>query len=229
MPEAHGPASGAPGWRSISRTAGRPTGASPGETGVPPEFDWGASRGVGAVSVEWPLPVRFMDSGLESIGYKHDVILPMQVFGVAEGDAPKLVLDLSYAVCREICVPEFATLELQLDAATTPRERLAVESALARVPAAAQDVVNAATVDADAAALVITLAAGVEARTIFVEGEPGWYLPAPQRLDADGSGSRYTVSLSGVPKGETVAGRTLTVTVDTRERAVQQRVRVSGP
>src|SRR6185312_14177680 len=49
----------------------------PGDSGVPPVFDFSTSQNVKSVSVLYPAPSRFPDgAGGSSIGYKGDVILP---------------------------------------------------------------------------------------------------------------------------------------------------------
>ena len=42
----------------------------PGDSGVPPAFDFSASENLGSATVLWPAPVRFKDGSGHSIGYK---------------------------------------------------------------------------------------------------------------------------------------------------------------
>ncbi|MCC0015926.1 MAG: hypothetical protein H6878_06410 [Rhodobiaceae bacterium] len=199
------------GWKTYWR--------SPGETGVPPVFDWAASRNLADAAVAWPAPVRFVDSGLESIGYKGDVILPLIVRPADDGGAPVLDLVLFYAVCAEICVPEEARLSLDLGQPTAPRTRLAVEAALSRVPrpSAAGETVRAAMAGSDRETpmtLRIASRGGETPSAVFVEGPENWYLPAP--VAADGSTTDetvYSVPLSGIPADAAIDGAGLTVTV----------------
>ena len=52
-----------PGWKTYWRT--------PGDSGVPPRFDFSKSDNVEAVTVLWPAPMKFDDgAGGQSIGYK---------------------------------------------------------------------------------------------------------------------------------------------------------------
>src|SRR4029079_6779511 len=61
-----------PGWKTYWRY--------PGDSGVPPVFDFSGSENAGRVTVLYPAPARFPDgSGGQSIGYKGDVILPLHV------------------------------------------------------------------------------------------------------------------------------------------------------
>src|SRR2546423_3488925 len=61
-----------PGWKTYWRT--------PGDSGVPPRFDFSKSDNVEAVTVLWPAPHKFDDgAGGTSLGYKHQITLPPRV------------------------------------------------------------------------------------------------------------------------------------------------------
>src|SRR5271168_1767598 len=51
----------------------------PGDSGVPPRFDFSKSTNVKSVTVRWPAPHRFTEEGGASIGYKGSVLLPLEV------------------------------------------------------------------------------------------------------------------------------------------------------
>src|ERR1700755_232404 len=61
----------APGWKTYWRY--------PGDSGVPPRFDFAASQNVKTVTIEWPAPHRFSDDSGITIGYKGDVIFPLRI------------------------------------------------------------------------------------------------------------------------------------------------------
>ena len=95
-----------PGWKIYWR--------SPGDAGFPPDVDWSKSRNLDRLSIAWPVPRRFSVLGFETLGYKDEVVLPLQV-GVAEPGQPVQVkLAVRYLTCAEICVPQEATLALEL-------------------------------------------------------------------------------------------------------------------
>src|SRR5260221_2991265 len=61
-----------PGWKTYWR--------SPGDSGVPPRFDFSKSDNVEAVTVLWPSPMKFDDgAGGHSLGYKQQVVLPLRI------------------------------------------------------------------------------------------------------------------------------------------------------
>src|ERR1700742_907388 len=61
-----------PGWKTYWRT--------PGDSGVPPRFDFSKSDNVETVTVLWPAPMKFDDgAGGFSLGYKKQVVLPLRI------------------------------------------------------------------------------------------------------------------------------------------------------
>ena len=56
----------APGWKTYWRY--------PGDSGIPPRFDFSPSKNVKSVTVRYPAPHRLTDESGTSIGYKHGVV-----------------------------------------------------------------------------------------------------------------------------------------------------------
>src|SRR3978361_1490237 len=53
---------------------------TPGDSGVPPRFDFSKSDNVEAVTVLWPAPMAFDDgAGGHSLGHKGQVVLPLRI------------------------------------------------------------------------------------------------------------------------------------------------------
>ena len=99
----------AEGWKTYWR--------APGEGGIPPSFDWGASENISNVHVHWPRPEVFSSNGLKSIGYSYEVILPVEITPTVPDQAINANLDLHIGICRDICVPVSA--QLSADFGTT--------------------------------------------------------------------------------------------------------------
>jgi len=118
----------APEWKTYWR--------SPGEAGIPPRFDWSKSENLDAITIGWPAPVRYDAFGLETIGYKDEVIFPVTAVLEAPGKALSARLTLGYAVCRDICVPLKADLALQVPEGAGSRTPFAalIKDFTARVP-----------------------------------------------------------------------------------------------
>src|SRR3954467_4334609 len=92
-----------PGWKTYWRY--------PGDSGVPPVFDFSTSENVKNVAVLWPAPHRFSDGSGNSIGYERSAILPLHVVPQDRARPVTLRLKLDYAVCEKLCVPAEAKAE----------------------------------------------------------------------------------------------------------------------
>lgn len=114
-----------PGWHTYWR--------DPGDSGVPPKFDFSGSDNVKSVTVLWPAPDRFPDgAGGNSIGYLDHVILPLRVTPQNAAKHAALKLKLSYDICSNMCVPVESELNLSLSG--DGAEEAAIEKSEIRVP-----------------------------------------------------------------------------------------------
>jgi DsbC/DsbD-like thiol-disulfide interchange protein len=95
----------APHWKTYWR--------SPGDAGVPPVFDWAGSSNLGSVKVHWPRPEVFDFLGMQTIGYRDEVVLPVEITPADPSRPVSLRADMELGVCNDICMP--ATLELGAD------------------------------------------------------------------------------------------------------------------
>lgn len=87
---------------------------SPGDAGYPPETDWSGSTNVAAVDMSWPAPARFSVLGLETLGYEDAVVFPLDVTPTVAGEPIRLSAEIDYLACSDICVPEQASVSLEL-------------------------------------------------------------------------------------------------------------------
>src|SRR6267154_6596304 len=91
-----------PGWKTYWR--------NPGDSGVPPRFDFSKSENVEAVTVLWPAPAKFSDGGGgTSLGYKQQIVLPLRIVARNADKPVTLRADINYAVCEKLCIPVDAT------------------------------------------------------------------------------------------------------------------------
>ena len=97
----------APGWKTYWRY--------PGDSGVPPRFDFSNSQNVKSLNIAWPAPHRFTDDSGATIGYKNGVIFPLRIVPQDPAKPVLLRLKLDYAVCEKLCVPAEGRAELVLD------------------------------------------------------------------------------------------------------------------
>lgn len=120
----------APGWKTYWR--------APGDAGIPPQFTWQAQRGTRAIDIHWPTPEVFHQSGMRSVGYEGEVVLPLRVdLGTNRGDVTlRGTIDLG--ICKDICLPHEVKVSITLPAdATQPDPTIA--AALADEPFDAAD------------------------------------------------------------------------------------------
>ena len=93
------------GWKTYWRI--------PGDSGVPPRFDFSKSDNVEAVTVMWPAPLKFDDgAGGHSIGYHDQIVLPLRIVPKAADKPVTLRAEINYAVCEKLCIPVEANVEL---------------------------------------------------------------------------------------------------------------------
>lgn len=114
----------APHWKTYWR--------SPGEAGIPPEFDWSGSENLGEVIVHWPLPEVFEFQGMRTIGYMRDVVLPLEIRPADPSRPVLLKAAVTLGVCNDICMPAALALSRDLPMQGAPDGLIA--TALASKP-----------------------------------------------------------------------------------------------
>src|SRR5436190_17039339 len=167
-----------PGWKTYWR--------NPGDSGVPPRFDFSKSDNVEAVTILWPAPTKFDDgAGGFSLGYKKQVVLPLRIVAKTADKPVTLRAAITYAVCEKLCIPVEANSELSfMSVASTEDGGLAAALDAVPKPANVGDP-NPLTIrdvkrDGDKKVLVDVGAPEGTEVSLFVEGPtPDWALPIP--------------------------------------------------
>ena len=124
------------GWKTYWR--------APGEAGIPPSFDWRGSRNLRDVAITWPAPEVFRTNGTRTIGYKRQLVLPVEVTPQHANRPVRLRGRIEFGLCSDVCIPGELDFDRELDpkAARDP----AIAAALAQRPySAAEAGVRAAT------------------------------------------------------------------------------------
>ena len=114
----------APGWKTYWR--------APGEAGIPPSFDW-RGGGIEAVTVKWPTPKTFHQSGMRSIGYEGEVVLPLLVRLKGAGKDARLRAVIDIGLCKHVCLPHRLRLKTRIEASAQRPDPL-IAAALANLP-----------------------------------------------------------------------------------------------
>ena len=94
-----------PGWKTYWR--------SPGDSGLPPEFDWSGSANLAGVEFHWPQPEAIASGDDVSLGFHDRLVLPFTARPAQAGQPVELVAEISLGLCERICVP--AHLSLRAD------------------------------------------------------------------------------------------------------------------
>lgn len=117
------------GWKTYWRT--------PGDAGIPPTFSWQGSQNVADVQITWPAPEVFFTSGLRTLGYHDQMVLPVEITPKSLGKPVRLKGQLGIGVCREVCVPSQLSFDHALDSAA--KRNPAILAALASRPFSARE------------------------------------------------------------------------------------------
>jgi DsbC/DsbD-like thiol-disulfide interchange protein len=215
-----------PGWKTYWR--------DPGDSGVPPTFDFSGSDNVKSVAVLWPAPERFSDgAGGHSIGYVDHVILPLQVTPQDAAKPSALNLKLGYAICGNLCVPVESSLKLPLNG--DGAEDTTIEQAQAGVPRRVPlgpgkglAILSVHRQDGEPHPRIIvdvTAPAGAPV-DLFVEGPTSdWSLPLPELVPGaagnDGATRQFSFDLDGLPPDAKPQGAALTFTAVSHDDAIE--------
>jgi DsbC/DsbD-like thiol-disulfide interchange protein len=211
-----------PGWKTYWR--------SPGDSGVPPRFDFSKSENIEAVTVLWPAPVKFDDgAGGSSMGYHDQVVLPLRIVAKNTDKPVTLRAAVNYAICDKLCVPVEADVELAFTSVASTEDS-ALFTALDTVPKPANvGDPNPLTIrdvkrEGKSAVLVDVVAPSEAANiSLFVEGPtPDWALPVPKLLEHSPPGvKRFTFELDGLPPDTNPEGAALKLTLVGGERSYE--------
>ena len=90
---------------------------NPGDSGSPFDATWEVAEGVIVENVEWPTPITIPYPPLMTFGYEGDVVFPFKVFRAIDSDLSSITVDFNFLICADICIPEKASLTLDLSSA----------------------------------------------------------------------------------------------------------------
>jgi DsbC/DsbD-like thiol-disulfide interchange protein len=209
------------GWKTYWRT--------PGDSGVPPRFDFSKSDNVEAVTVLWPAPLKFDDgAGGVSLGYHDQIVLPLRIVAKNVDKPVTLRAEINYAVCEKLCIPVEANVELGF-ASVASTEDSALFAALDTVPKPANvGDPNPLTIrdvkrEGKSEVLVDVVTPDDRAVNLFVEGPtPDWGLPVPKLVEHSPPGvKRFSFQLDGVPPGVNPDGAALKLTLVGGDRSYE--------
>ncbi|XSG81000.1 MAG: protein-disulfide reductase DsbD domain-containing protein [Methyloligella sp. ZOD6] len=204
-----------PGWKTYWK--------SPGDSGVPPYFDWSGSENLKSAELLYPAPKNLPDAGGQAYGYKGEVVFPVKVTPERADEPIKLKLAMDFGLCKDICIPNHADLALEIPAELAPSasDSLIIDRYLAWVPkpveqGALPEIAEIAQdFDRDEPRLVIDIRYPEDAaRTdLFIDaGED--YIPPPMAKGEGKDGTeRFVVTFRDKEEVRDLMGEVLTFTM----------------
>ena len=123
----------ADGWKAYWRT--------PGDGGMPPTLDSSASINIKKLTLQWPVPERFLTvyegfDPIENFGYKKEVVFPINATLEDPEEPAHINMAVNYAVCAEICIFLNTTFNLDISPTTSaePDIQALLEKSLMQLP-----------------------------------------------------------------------------------------------
>lgn len=229
-----------PGWKTYWR--------SPGGTGYGIKIDWSGSKNVQSAELYWPAPVKFETFNFIAQGYKKEVIFPIKVTLQKKHSSLFLKGKLDYLVCDAAnCIPQSKIVTLLVpDKPAKPSENAKeITTALQHVPeknGTDLSIKSAQYIQHENAAsslrLVVFHKLPLESPEVFVEGPKHLFFDKIQSIrtiqEAKGLTSTIDIPIYKNEKRELVhtqnlVGKSLTITLESGDKAVEKTVSVIAP
>jgi len=207
----------AEGWKTYWR--------QPGDSGgIPPRFDWTGSVNLSGARVLYPAPERLSDPTGESIGYKKNVIFPVELTPADPARPVLLKLAFEYGICRDICVPAEARFEVTIAPGAVTGLQAELARMIARVPRAPASIGPGAPALVAARAVLtgsaprltfeVAVPGGAADADLFVEAADGLYLPMAAKVgEAAPDRALFSIDLSRGVEIDRLRGAALRLTI----------------
>jgi suppressor for copper-sensitivity B len=214
---------------------------SPGEAGLPPQLDWSRSQtddgNVGTAALLYPAPQRYTAYGLETVGYRHHVLFPIDVTVRKPGVALNAEVGVDLLVCSSICVPKHFDLKLTVPAGnevappTPGADAPLIDAARAHLPGSADSsglILGGVANNGQAMTFALTSRDSLTAPDIFIEDDDNIGFGAPDvKIDETGHSATLTVHpVDTLPLDRPLAGMKLTLTIANGDQAAEIRATV---
>ena len=209
------------GWKTYWR--------SPGESGIPPYFDFSASSNILDAKVMFPTPTYFNKSGIEAVGYKKHVVFPIQL-KLSSADKPTILqLKTVIGICGEVCIPVQAKLKVTEPGNLGPTFDVsrALNDAKASIPSKPNDkmkVVSARWNQDNPTKLSIEtiVSDAMQQVQLHVEGPDDWYLLPAKLVERKANKALFELDISDIPENANPANIKLRFTLVADGRGIEQ-------
>lgn len=207
-----------PGWKTYWR--------SPGDSGLPSEFDWSKSTNLDKAETLWPAPHRIEILGVETIGYTDEVIFPIKARLRDPSSSSRVSLDLALYACSTICVrDDHALTSVVAPGPAHPDEQAIIDAWRSRVPGATSDALSISLIRLTGSnppelEVVAKAASSFRAPDVFVESDPPVFGAKPRVTVGSGGSATFTVKLDGERMAD-LSSRPIRVTLVDGERSIE--------
>jgi DsbC/DsbD-like thiol-disulfide interchange protein len=173
----------------------------PGDSGVPPQFDWSGSQNLAEARVLYPVPQLFKDKSGSTIGYVSSVVFPVEIRPIEPSLPIKLAVTMEYGACLDICIPVEARLTLDIPLATAPAASPQLAKALAQVPRTADQrrdadpLLQAVRTETDGLIVTVSAPEADGPVGLFVEAPDGLYIGPPDGKRPAGNVAEFRIPL----------------------------------
>ncbi|EEA94093.1 protein-disulfide reductase DsbD domain-containing protein [Pseudovibrio sp. JE062] len=208
----------------------------PGEAGIPTEASFVNSVNIASAELMFPAPKAYSDGFSTSLIYSEKVVLPVLLKRMDDARPAILNANLTFGICKDICIPGQAEVSLVFPAVTMKDEVAdkLVNDAFALVPIAQGDLPSQfpeIKVVGEGKERQIEISAKVPAKEkapeLFVEGPAGSYHGVPKLTSVKKGKAHWTLPYIGLP--EDVSELELRLTLVTKDGAFEETQNVSVP
>ena len=197
----------APGWKTYWLV--------PGDGGIAPDVKV-TGNNLYEARVQYPLPARFEDEAGMTIGYKQDVVFPIQISPKQFDQPVEVSLSAFLGVCDVVCIPAAFKDVATFDPARSeaPDQALISRWHTARpMPQPMEGPIIRALAEMEDSKPVLHLELSESVSDIFVEGTAKQYFGKPRLM----RGSAI-LPVSGIKSLDELRGSSLRITVDQKGR-----------
>lgn len=209
----------------------------PGDSGIPPSFDWSNAQNVAGTHLLFPAPQRFKDEYGQSVGYKHRVVFPIEIELEGAGRPTSLELDIVLGICREVCIPVMERFSLKLPPifVATAAAKTILSDATGAVPVQAveaqQPEIRITERMGTTPLVTISVPSKLLIKDVFIEGPDTWFLSLPEKLPGNDTDQLdiWQLPLDGTPIGKEPWGAEMRLTMVGTDGSFEQEFTLTAP
>lgn len=189
---------------------------NPGDSGTEPQFIWELTDGLKIGAPLWPAPQMFLKPPFATFGHENELLLPFSVKvpdSVEPGQVLNFRTDISWLVCREICIGQDGSASLTImvgENAVASEVQPQFSEALASLPEENNYFKNSFTSDSKTTTIKFVPDSPMKLEelesAIFYPSDPGLFRHGYTRIEAEGSIIVINLIRTGIPLPEKLSG-----------------------